>query len=256
MSSSEYYWSRKLVRGFGKMWFPIVAHNASSPGGGESLLGSVVKEIVSGWFSFLGIGEHYPMPYHMTKPRLIHDRLDAGRSELGIGSNENLILEAGVNAPGQTLRVEEKHKLKADVGPFPSLPVSAGLDIDYSRIKNATIQFGPDTKVQYIPRDYLARLHRSLDGDSDRIDPSVAIDIAENYIVDRILLAKSFTVTLESKSKFDAEFRAKLDAVNSLPDVQGKVSFSTDSDRRINANIDAGEYYLIALKVVDWDDLL
>lgn len=45
MSSSDYYWSRRLIKGFGKMWFLIVPQEANSSGGGASLLGSVVNEI-------------------------------------------------------------------------------------------------------------------------------------------------------------------------------------------------------------------
>jgi hypothetical protein len=45
MSSSDYYWSRQLVQGVGKMWFLKMPQEAEgNNGGGASLLGSVVRE--------------------------------------------------------------------------------------------------------------------------------------------------------------------------------------------------------------------
>lgn len=253
MSSSRYYFSRKLVKGFGKMRFLINLQEAASSGGGRSLLGSVVKELRSG--GFLGIGaEHYPMPAHLSTPGMVLGALGARREALELG-DESLTLETELRPSAQTLRVTKKDSYQAGLGSFPSLPVNVRLGIDYERMASVEMSFGPSTRLEYIPTGYLSRLYRTLDGDSGKVDPAVAVDVDENAIVDGILLARELSVAFESTSDFDAEFDANLQQINSLPELGGKVHVARETRRRVVARIADGPFYLVALRTIDWDDL-
>jgi hypothetical protein len=250
MPSSDFYWSRNLIRGLGKMWFPLSLQEAASTGGGESLLGSVVEELHGG---FLGLGS-YPAPYHMTTPKLILEALEKKQSDLSLPAK--LILETSLTVPQQTLTVSKKGSLQAGVGPFPSLPGVFDLNIDYSRMASVNISFGTSTRAKYIPTDFLARLYNSVKGDAAKIDKYLAIKIDDNYIVDQILVANEFSVTFESQEAFDAEFGAKIDYLNTLP-AGGHAKFVLDQkkNKRVTVQVKNGPDYLLALKVVDWDDL-
>lgn len=69
---------------------------AKSSDGGESLLGSVVKDLKSGGFLFIGC-EHYPMPRHFTMPKLILNALDSKAEELVL-DREGIVLETELPA--------------------------------------------------------------------------------------------------------------------------------------------------------------
>jgi hypothetical protein len=251
MPPSDFYWSRNLIRGLGKMWFPLSLQEATSTGGGESLLGSVVEELHGG---FLGL-QQYPAPYHMATPKLILDALQKRRSALELPAE--LTLRANLAVPQQTLNVTKKASLKTGVGPFPSLPGTFSLDVDYSRMVSVSISFGSNTHIKYIPTDFLSRLYNSVKGDAAKVDKNLAIRIDDNYIVDQILVANEFTVTFESQEEFDAEFQAKLDYLNTLQPVSGQATFTFDQQKkkRVTIQIKGGPDYLLALKVLDWDDL-
>lgn len=87
MSSSDYYWTRSLIRGFGKLWFLVVPQEADASGGGISLLGSVVKELSSG--GILGLlDKYFPEPHHLTTPKLVLKSIESRRSELSLIDQE------------------------------------------------------------------------------------------------------------------------------------------------------------------------
>ena len=251
MAADDYYWSEGLIKGFGKMWFLLAPQEASGGGGAQSLLGSVVEELSGGW---LGLGRKFPAPYHMTTPGLVLNAIDARRGALGLAGAQ-LVESATLAGPTQNYKVDRKGSLKAGAGPFPSLPANLNLDIDYSRMRNITISFGDSSTAHYIPTDYLARLYRSEQGDLKKLFPSVVIPIDDNYIVDEILLARDFTVTFDSDSKFDDEFTAKLEALKSVAPANISISVSGSSQSSVVARIKGEKDYLVALKVIDWDDL-
>lgn len=250
MPSSDYYWARHLVRGFGKMWFLIVPQEAGSSGGGASLLGSVVNELSGGLFPAGGgiIGRDFPEPHHVTTPQLLLKSLEHHRSDLGIPDNEQLVREIGF--PGLTVSVDRKKSLKIGTGSFPSLP--SAFSIDYSRMVSITIEFGVETRKKFIPTGYLSRLKDFLDGDDRKIATDINID--KETIVHQVLLTNQYSVTFESTAEFDSKFEAAVKSANAIN--AEKVTFELDnlSRRRVTAKVDDGHEYLIALKDLDWDD--
>jgi hypothetical protein len=228
------------------MWFLVLPQKASSTGGGLSLLGTVVEELSGGAF-----GHDFPAPYHMTTPQLVLNTLKKYRRELGFNDRENLILET--KFASLTSIVERRRSFKLGVGSFPSLPIA--FDIDYSRMVRVAIEFGPRTRMLYIPTGYLSRLYTFLDGNDDKIAPGSGVDIDKELIVDQLLLTDEYSITFESQSRFNSDFEAKIRSVNTL--YGGRVAFSLNREtrRQVLVKVKDGSEYLIAFKTIDWDDL-
>lgn len=249
MPVQDYYFSRKAVPRFGKLYFLKILQDADSEGGGRGLLGSVVQELREGLF---GLGQHYPAPLHMSRPGIVRAAIQRDKKHLGLGAEDRIVLVQKLAPIQQSVVIKRKDSFGAGVGPFPSLPANFGLDIDYSLMRQVTLAFGTNTQFEYIPLGYFARLYQYVGGDHRKVDRSGAI--AENNIVDSILLAKEFHVTFESEKGFDADFDAKLKAFTSIPGVGATVAYAKQAKRKILAKVSGNEYYLVALGVSDWDD--
>ena len=249
MPVQDYYFSRKAVPRFGKLYFLKVLQEADSGGGGRTLLGSVVQELREGLF---GWGQHYPIPMHMSRPGIVEDAIAKNRKHLGLAASDRIVLSQKLAPVQQSLVIKRKDSFGSGVGPFPSLPANFGLDIDYSLMRQVTLAFGKNTQFEYIPLGYFARLYQYVDGDDRKIDRSGAIE--DNNIVDSILLAQEFHVTFESEKEFDADFEAKLKAFSSIPGIGAKVAYTKQAKHKILAKVSGNEYYLVALGVSDWDD--
>jgi hypothetical protein len=253
MSSSDYYWSRRLIKGFGKMWFLIVPQEANSSGGGASLLGSVVNEITGQFFpDGIGlkiIGLDFPEPNQLTTPQLLLKAIASQRKSLSLADDEQIVTE--VKFPDLNIVFEKSDTLRSGVGNFPSLPIS--LSVDYGRMEKISIQFGANTRKLFIPTGYLSRLKNSVDGDDQKITTDVSID--KETIVHQILLTDRYSVTFESVSAFDSNFEAAANLANTLH--AGKISFDLEQSakKKVTVTVNDGSEYLIALKVIDWDDL-
>ncbi|NUN50931.1 MAG: hypothetical protein HUU15_19155 [Candidatus Brocadiae bacterium] len=256
MGAGDWYWSRGQFKGYGKMWFLLSAQEAASSGGGRSLLGSVVEELGGGPLGLPGLlGAWYPAPYHMATPGLVMNALERHRGELGVAAGQPLVLRTKLAIPGQAYVMDARKSLQAGVGPFPSLPADVNLDIDYSRLVNASISFGTNTYVEYLTADLLMRLYRHCGGEAARLEPGLAIDVADNYIVDQVLVTSDYKVAFKSAEAFNAEFKAKIDAFNRVPRTGVKAELSLADKATLELSVSGGPEYLAALKVTDWDDL-
>lgn len=244
---SQFYWSRRYIPGFGRMWFPLVLQRANSQGAGEKLLGSVVEENWYGLFNSLS----YPSPFLMTTPQVILNALTDKQDILGLP--KDVVAESDLSVPSYSM--ERKEVFEGGFSLFPALPASFKLSIDYTAMRRITVEFGEATKFKYIPTDYIVRLYQYLNGDDRKIDPMIGVSIAENYIVDQVLLSDQFSIVFDSESNFSSDLEAKLQFQNILPENEGKVSVRMENQQRIVAQIQNGPAYLIALKVIEWEDL-
>lgn len=249
MPVQDYYLSRKAIPRFGKLYFLKVLQEAESEGGGRSLLGSVVQELREGLF---GLGQHYPVPLHMSKPGIVREAIEKNKRHLDLDASDPVVLVQKLAPVQQSVVIKRKDSFGAGAGPFPSLPAHFGLDIDYSLMRHVTLAFGKNTQFEYIPLGYFGRLYQYLDGDDRNVDRSGVIE--DNNIVDSILLAREFHVTFESEKDFGADFEAKLKAFNNIPGVGAKVAYAKQAKRKIVAKVRGKQYYLVALGVSDWDD--
>jgi len=253
MSSSDFYWSRRLIKGFGKMWFLIIPQEANSSGGGASLLGSVVNEISGDLFpggsGIIILGRDFPEPNHLTTPQLLLRAIASRRKELKLADDEEIVAE--VKFPDLNIVFERSDALKSGVGNFPSLPLS--LSIDYSRMEKISIQFGANTRKLFIPTGYLSRLKEFVGGDDSKIATDINID--KETIVHQILLTDRYSVTFESASAFDSNFEAAINVASTLH--AGKISFDFEqtAKKQVTVTVNDRNEYLIALKDIDWDDL-
>ena len=251
MSSSDYYWSR--IPGFGRMWFLIIPRNADSTAGGRSLIGSVAHDHADPILGSTGLlGKIYPEPNNLGEPQIILKAIEANRVGLGIKPGEEIIQEDRF-LPNFKIEIDKKDTLSLGAANFPSLPVS--FSIDYSRMKSATMEFGSGTVKKMLRTDLLSRLKIFYGGDDSKVPNSAGIDISKETIVHQILLTKQYSVTFESLEEFKIQTDVVIGQANK--DYAGKVKFLLDTStrRKITAQVNDGNEYLIALNDIDWDKL-
>lgn len=245
MSASDFYWSRNHFRGFGKMWYLIIPQQADSPGGGRSLLGSVVNEN-SSFFRDI-FGGDFPEPIHLTTPQLILSAMEERRGTHGIPADGDLFLQQ--DFPGVSMSIDKDKVIKAGTGNFPGIPISLG--IDYSKAVKISIEFGPNTRKLFIPRGFLSGLKNSVGGDDSVLSSTVNID--KEFIIHEVLLSDQYSIEFESSIAFSPNFEASAGIANTIsPGVD--VSIESTTKRNIKVTVDDGKEYLIALKNIDWDD--
>ena len=243
MSSSDYYWSRSYIRGFGKLWYLIIPQEANASGGGMSLLGSVVNEVDGGLF-----GRDYPEPIHLTTPQLILSAMDARRDADGIPETGDLFLEQKFS--GVSISFDKDKVIKSGAGNFPGIPISLG--IDYSKTVKFSITFGPNTRKLFIPRGYLTGLKKSVNGRDEILSSTVNID--KEFIIHEILLTDQYSVEFESSKTFSANFEASVAAANMMNSPGITVVIDSMTKRKVTVSVNDGNEYLIGLKNIDWDD--
>lgn len=248
MAISDYYFSRQRVPGYGNMFILKQLQAADDEGGGESLLGTLAEEEYETWGPFRH--SWYPVPQHMSRPSLIRHLLEDRKEDLGIG--DDVALEVGLAGGSDQLVFKKGSAFEGGAGPFPGVPLALAVRVDYARMSQAKVVFGKGTRLKYIPYGYIAALYQSVKGEDVKLVPSGLL--GKNNVIDRILVARRFTVSFESEADFDAEFEAKLDALNAMQGAQARVSYSLASKRTVVAEIDSPERYLVALSERNWDD--
>lgn len=92
-----------------------------------------------------------------------------------------------------------------------------------------------------------------VSGDDSKITTDVSID--KEAIVHQILLTDRYSVTFESVSVFDSNFEAAANLANTLNAGKILVDLEQAARKQVTVTVNDGNEYLIALKVVDWDDL-
>lgn len=252
MSYAEYYLARKISGDTGlgrKVWLLKLPREAGNVSSGENLLGSLVQEVDR----FLGVD--YPLPFHLTTPQLFFDKLEELAKELKLEKvvkDDRLAEEQKV--AGVSVALTRGNGLEVDAtGNFPGLPVKASLNVDFESTHRLTLSFGAGSVIRWIPTDYLMRLSRHFKGDDRKVDPSLAVSISDNLIVDMVVIAKNYTLDFQQKSKLDAGFDAEANLANA--ELGGKFKFSRTSDSSFRAQVLDGVDYVVGLKTIDWDDL-
>ncbi len=235
----EYYIGLDERAGYGDLYFLKFLQEAAASGGGENLLGSVVQRIKTGIF---GWGYGFPVPMLMT----------GAQSFLKALSGANNVKSIPVAPSTQVCSVNPSGSAGVNIGPFPSVPLTLGVDIDWSKAVQINLTVGEGAIIKYIPRGYSAKLYESVKGDDKRLDMSGII--GANFIVETVLLAKRFSVEFVSSQKFDSDFQAKVSAINSLPAVGGTLKLDDASKASVTAEINGTTVYLVALGVARWSD--
>lgn len=247
MGIEQWYVSKANEDPFGDIFLLRDLQENESDGGGKNLLGSIVQKI-----SQTGFGNDYPIPRLFGNPNVLINKLESLKQTLGItGKISNKISLAANN---RTLKIEKKRLFNIGVGQFPFLPLSFGIDMDFSKTKDLQLKFGEGTYTESLNGMFLSQLYEHLDG-----NPTKDIGgkfLKENYFVKEILVAKNYEITFNSEENFKAEFNAKLDAFKTMPEVNAKkISFSSSSKSSVSAKIEGDTFYLVGLTGATWKSL-
>lgn len=244
MSIDQYYLSRQKVENYGLVFHLKCIQEAGSSGGGDALLGSVVKTIDQ------PLQYTYVVPESLIEPRLLVYCLENHRKQLKIQGD--IVLRSNVAPYTEKTVITHEQSLQTGIGPFPAIPVSLDFTVDYSHMESLTIEYGAETFYEYIPLGYLGRLHAWL---GDRITPETGGRLlrSEAFIV-QILKAKNYSVTFESKKKFGVDISAKVAAFNGLPAVKEKVSMEQSSASSLKAKVTGAMHYVVGLTSAIWED--
>lgn len=239
MSRGDYYFSRGLIKGLGKVFFLKVLQEAPAGSPPRRLLGSFVDEVDYGLFSTRSA----PGLEHSWDPEYF---LKVAKALPGWGERE-LVLETGLAGFTQRYKIETKAGVDAKAA-FPGAPVSAGIEVDYSRLQSATVTMGAGSRKIYIPGNFIPAAYEKFAEDPQNYDSILFDD--DNMLVDQIVIVKSLAVEVESKVDFTADFQAKAARVN---DLGGGISYSRKSERQFEIKVDDGKEYLFAIGAVEAD---
>lgn len=250
MGYTEYYLSSKVAEhaAFGrKMWFLRAPRSADHPSG-DTLLGSLVEEKTEFWS-----WSNYPVPYHLTTPQLFLTALEGHRKDLGIPDGADIIITEDLVEVSFTLNRSTGLDLAASAS-VPAVPAKLSLGVDFSKTHSIKFSLSDEgSRIRYIPTDYLARIARHLDGDAQKIDPHIAVEIDDNLIVDMILLAKSYRVTFNMERELSPFFEGEAEAANSK--FKGKIKAEKENEHSFIIEVKSDSDHLIGFKTIDWDDI-
>lgn len=238
------YFSRGIVGGMGFIDFLMVPQEAPEGSAPRKLLGSFVDEIDHGPI-FLKT-KSSPSLNHAWQPGFFLTL--AGKLEQLNGVE--LVQEAGLAKFSQEYKIETKAGLNAKAA-FPGAPLSAGVEVDYSRLRRATVTFGPGSKKIYIPRNVALTAYEQFAEASNRHHP-ILFD-PDVMLINQILLVRDLTVDVESKSSFGADFEAKATKVS---DTQAGISFSRTGERKYAIQVNDGKDYLFGVGAIEANELV
>ena len=239
MSRGDYYFSRGEVKGLGKVFFLKILQEASPGSPPRRLLGSFVDEIDHG---FLGT-RNAPGLEHSWMPEYF---LSCAQALPG-WQGRQLVTYADLAGFTHQYKVETKAGADAKAA-FPGAPVSAGIEIDYGRLKTVNVTMGAGSRKYYIPSNFILAAYREF-----KKNPGAYDDILrspKNMLVNQIVIVTNLTLEVESKADFTADFQAKATNVANLG---GGISYSKKSERKYAINVNDGKEYLFAISGVEAD---
>ncbi len=239
MSRGDYYFSRGEVKGLGRLFFLKILQEASPGSPPRRLLGSFVDQIVYG---FLGTKiapglEHSWMPEYF---------LSSAQALPGWEGRE-LVTYADLAGFTHEYKVESKAGVKAS-GAFPGAPVSAGVEVDYGRLKTVNVTMGAGSRKYYIPSNYIPAAYKEFKKNPAAYDG--ILRSKGNMLVSQIVIVTNLTLEVESRADFTADFQAKADNVANLG---GGISYSRTSARKYAISVNDGKEYLFAIGGVEAD---
>lgn len=252
MGIEQWYVSKTNEGDFGDLFLLKRLQAKNATGGGGNLLGSPAQKIKvnNGLFHF-SFGDDYPIPQFFGNPKLLITKLNSLKTELGIESDIVNRIDYAENT--ETIHIEKKRLFNIGSGVLPFLPLTLGLDLDFSKTSDLTLKFGAGTYTENINGGYLSQLYKHLDG---KPTPDIGGNfLKDNYFIKEILVAKNFTVSFTSTEDFNSEFNAKVDAFKAVPEVKAKVSVSSNKKRTVDATISGETEYVIGLTSATWKSL-
>jgi hypothetical protein len=240
MALTDYYISKYDGADYERTFFLRDLQTRDSTGGGSALLGSIVP-----YQSEFPFGTNYVIPeLYYPVPNIVTTAIQAIRPGVNVVARIN-------RANSSIVTSKENHDIvNLSAGPFPSIPVTFGIDFDYSVTDKITTTFGNGTYQEYIPRQLFIDLYNSVNG-----NPTPAMGgqaISDQAIVDSTLYASNYTVEATSQKGFSVKLNADLAKLAALP-LGGSVTVTQNTTNTISIQISGATVYLIALSRERWD---
>lgn len=239
MSRGEYYFSRGIVEGLGRVFFLKVLQEAPPQSPPRRLLGSFVDQINYG---FLGTKEA-PGMEHSWEPEYF---LRCAGALPGWETRE-LVLETALANFTRSYKVETKAGADARAA-FPGAPVSVGIEVDYERLKTVTVTMGAGSRKLYIPREFVPAAYKAFRKNAEAYDDILAS--SKHMLVNQIVLVRNLTLKVDSRADFSTDFQAKATHVN---DLGGGIRYSRKSERSYEIEVSDGKEYLFAIGGIEAD---
>lgn len=230
---ADYYFTSSVVQGLGRLFFLKVLREAPVDSFPRKLIGSLVDENAYG---FLGT-RRFPGVEHVWKVQYVLDQIKANP----VLGDQFPIIEDTLDHFEQTFVRETGFDIDGKAA-YPGLPVSAGLSIDYSQIRNIKVVMKEGSKKCYIPEDFLRSTYEMMAKDSGKYDAIVFS--RDRMVIDQTLIVKNMSVTVEGKSSFSTEFDLRATAIN---DLGAGVKYKRTGDSTFVVDVDDDKEYLFAV---------
>lgn len=242
MKRGDYYFSNSVIGGVGRMYFLKIPQLASAGSNPSKLLGSLVVEGDTGIFG----EKEWPVPENSFVLGAI---ISIMTNDFNIPADQavNSIVLAGAS---QTLKIDKKigGSLKA---PFPGVPISLGVDIDYSKLVDIVVDLGPGAEKRLIPRDLLIKTYVGMAANSGKYDPALFDN--DRMVIDQVLLVKKLGLTVTSEMEFSIGFDAKADAITNL---NAGVKYKKLTKKSYKVEIDSADPFIFAVGAVQADKFI
>jgi hypothetical protein len=133
---------------------------------------------------------------------------------------------------------------------IPMVPLDLTLNVNGEWIEQVDVSWGDDTVVHEVPKGVLMALYGAVDGDDEELVPGGLL--GDHYVVQSVIVARSWKVALQSTREIGADLKAKAQAKASAG---AEVSFDFSGDKRLTVEVDGDVPYVIAVSGVRWKEL-
>lgn len=243
MGIDTYYLSKRQVSGIGSIF--LMNELIEAENGGESLLGAVVQENKSMFH------KDYPVPLLVSEANIIVKKLTQFKNELNITSE--IVEKQNIAAGHKNIKIDKSKSFSAGLGPFPSIPFNAKMQLDYSRMTSIDITYGVGTIYKYIRKGDMMKLYTKLNGKPDA--DMTGKFLQKNAFISLLQLAQNWKVTFESTKTFDADVDVQIDLFNKDDSTGGGVKMKRTATTKIEAEVKSDVYYVVGLMSTRWDDV-
>jgi hypothetical protein len=237
MAKGDYYFGKSVIPNMGRMFylrFPI-AIDTDNPA--DNLLGSLVRE------GAVFLGDTYPLPEHSHIPGSVLDAM----AKLGRYTADQMVQDETLATPVVSVDINKSIGVNGKA-PIPGVPVGAGFEINYKKVKSIDIDFGGSAKKRYLSYDVMEECYAAMA--SNAADYPPAFFKTDRMIVDRIVIVRDLSITITSKVQFDAGLTAQL---QNAANVGGGVKYSNVTDRSFTLKLDGAKPYLFGVGAVQAD---
>lgn len=226
---------------FGNLFYLKQLQDAQDgSGGGIQLLGSEVQ-----WIDKF-MGQDYAIPQCFDFPQAILNAL------VDLNPGKKIVYEQNFKGYNETIIKDRKSHFELGIGSFPFIPVSGGLDLDYSLTECFEIAWGEGCRCLYIPTGLLCALHSAISGCGKTIGSPY---LKKNAIVRQVVVGKNYSVQYKSTADFTPGFNLKFEQWKTLPKVEAALKVDAKTERDIVLTVNGTTEWVLSIGTILWKDL-